>query len=769
MFTKTGMIITLLTAIALLSLNEQAVSKTVDQPAKIIASTKSITIVSIPSLSFEDLAYFTKGSFPNIQYLLQNSAIGAMNARTPIRGAEHSYLSLGAGATAISVISVQALNRNEPQEGQPSGKWYERYQGKDPSSADVLVPEIAAIRNLNQSRSNGAHAGLLGETLRHYGVSVSVYGNSDMGFGEEYLSPTRKKRYAPFMLMDEQGRVGQGDVSTRTLISSTRHPYNVRTNYDYLFQRLEEAPGRSVVLLELGDWDRLYAEKKMYNQTRFLDLKQVIAAELDQFVGRIIQRINNPVYTDHESQESHLSDTLWLLSPIVNSEAMNERSMLVPVLLFQKGIEQGLLTSSSTRRKGIIANHDIAPSLLNELQIQTPAEMIGLPLNWEPQKDNLKRLSADLRTIQNVYKLRPVLLYSFVIYEVVVLLVSLLFVLLNWNPGLKWMAVPLYSLLAAPLIMLWMGLIAGKGIVGMSIFFVVALVVIAWWLNRRSLFLSLSLIGLISGGMIVLDGLTGALAMKSSILGYDPMIGARYYGIGNEYMGVLIGSLILGTSVFLQVWVWKYKKRLPTWLTWLISFLLLGVIYYMAAPNLGADAGGALTGVVAFGFLGVRVFGGKRINKIRWTYFIGTLFILFLVVIGILWLLNTVMFQGIGGQSHVGRAMGQLMEGRWDIIWRMVVRKLEMNWHLIGVSSWSKVLLSSLFVIAMIVLRPWGIFREWQERYPLIMYGFAANTIGAFAGLAFNDSGIVAAATMIVYVAVPMLLLKVSVSRSSQI
>jgi hypothetical protein len=47
------------------------------------------------------------------------------------------------------------------------------------------------------------------------------------------------------------------------------------------------------------------------------------------------------------------------------------------------------------------------------------------------------------------------------------------------------------------------------------------------------------------------------------------------------------------------------------------------------------------------------------------------------------------------------------------------------------------------------------------------MSGFIAIAVGAVAALAFNDSGIVAAATMIVYAAVPMLLLRIQEDSSS--
>jgi len=41
--------------------------------------------------------------------------------------------------------------------------------------------------------------------------------------------------------------------------------------------------------------------------------------------------------------------------------------------------------------------------------------------------------------------------------------------------------------------------------------------------------------------LIVGDIVLGNALMQVSILGYDPIVGARFYGIGNEYMGLLAG------------------------------------------------------------------------------------------------------------------------------------------------------------------------------------------------------------------------------------
>ncbi|MGG1596272.1 hypothetical protein ABDH89_00815, partial [Paenibacillus naphthalenovorans] len=115
---------------------------------------------------------------------------------------------------------------------------------------------------------------------------------------------------------------------------------------------------------------------------------------------------------------------------------------------------------------------------------------------------------------------------------------------------------------------------------------------------------------------------------------------------------------------------------------------------------------------------------------------------------------------GAGHSSHIGRAFGDLLQGRYDVIGAMIARKLAMNWHLIRVSAWSKVLLTALAVMAVLVFRPQGRLRRWEERYPYLIHGCYANVIGAAAALVLNDSGIVAAGTMIVYSSVPLLLLR---------
>ena len=58
------------------------------------------------------------------------------------------------------------------------------------------------------------------------------------------------------------------------------------------------------------------------------------------------------------------------------------------MILYGDGIEAGLLRSDTTRRDGIIGNVDIAPTILEYLDIEI-SHMIGRPVKVKPLKDNI--------------------------------------------------------------------------------------------------------------------------------------------------------------------------------------------------------------------------------------------------------------------------------------------------------------------------------------------------------------------------------------------
>jgi len=107
--------------------------------------------------------------------------------------------------------------------------------------------------------------------------------------------------------------------------------------------------------------------------------------------------------------------------------------------------------------------------------------------------------------------------------------------------------------------------------------------------------------------------------------------------------------------------------------------------------------------------------------------------------------------------THVGRVAQQIVMGDWAEIGKMVERKLAMNIRLIRVSMWSKVFVISLVVLGLMALKNERFFRYLAEGTPFLVKGFAGVIAGSLAGLVLNDSGIVTAATCIIFLVVPAL------------
>ncbi|PZE20833.1 hypothetical protein [Paenibacillus xerothermodurans] len=768
---------------------EQQAQKTIPNAVR-----KKVTIISVPGLSFLELGAVggeppLAEAMPHLAEIRRDAAWGAMNVRTPGRGIEDVYTSFGAGHFAYSSTGIQGLQADEMVGSETALCRFVRFTGESVGTdrpGGIVIPRMALLKRKNEIGSYRAQPGMLGEQLAASGVRVSVWGNLDLlkssrslrkaEFGRSY------RRYAPLMLTDTAGRVPHGDVSGSILLRDVSGPSGLRTNYSRLLELWRVEKGSAVTLLELGDLHRLYAERASYSEQAFRQAKNDVVSEIDHFIGTVINDIKAEHTAGTEEQQE-----LWLISPQVNPDAAKAKALLAPAMNYRPGAPEALLTSATTRRAGVVSSIDFAPSLLAAYGIVEHSDMLGLPMQAEPCAGALTQLLHDVRRMQSVYLMRPPLLIGLAVYEIAAMIGALAAVGLFGDQRLRkrgrvlWRCV-LFSLLLAPAGLLalgrmpnepgWLHVTAAIG----SVVAVSAVLAAAAQRITGGYVHCLAGIGLFISALILYDGFGGARGMQWSVLGYDPMIGARYYGIGNEYMGVLLGAALLGLTALQQALRLRRRPRravhgpggpftapgtsAPAPALAALPAAAAGTLIagYLASPALGTNAGGALAAAAGFGALLARLAGGRS-----WLRAAPALALLMCAALAGLWLLNAGAATGAmadGQQSHIGRAFEALHQGRLDTIGAIIGRKLQMNWHLIGVSAWSKVLLTGLAVMAALVLRPRGVFRRWQRRYPFLMYGCAANVIGTIEALLLNDSGIVAAATMIIYSSVPLLLLK---------
>lgn len=878
-------------------------------------SAERLTIISIPGLSFLELQEPTLRVMPELSRLLQEGVLGAVNARLAGQGGKDSYASIGAGRRSVSG-GAQGYSRWETAEGAGADVLYQRYTGRPSGKEAIFVPAIEGLASTNRATSYGGRPGSLGDILGRNQVQTNVWGNADIA--SEADPAKGLQRYAPLALMNLEGTVAQGDVSRSLLRSSPWRAGGVSTDYSAILDQWKKRDNRSVTLIELGDLQRLYAVNSFYSEESFAAQMQDVLKEMDSFIGNVRREIAD-------------KEDLWILSPVVHSDAAKRKLTMAPWIMHRNDGGRGLIYTESTRRDGVAVMWDLTPSVTERLGLAGAAEWTGKAVQIKPHADPLAYLLGEIGRMEAVYRVRLPLLSVFTVYEIGVLLIGLYYALSRKKEGRPLVHGLLWSIPAAPLLLFALGpglngtlSIHGPkpGVGGLSLasaegtalwnaaqiaLLPVVLAAISLWLVRRSLWAGCTWIGLATSAVLMLDGWTGANVMKRSVLGYDPIIGARFYGIGNELMGVLVGAAVLGTMAWAQ-----QRQSLPAGsmpgsasvaadrtvrtigpaspaaarsghaigpaapaadrsvqpkrptapaadrlFRWGLAALYVALLIYQASPVGGANAGGAITAAVTCGaaWFGLRrgerwspplsawpeepsLRGGGRMPRtgagavrylgppiplrnlpvLRQTPRSGqpelahtdrasigrqpglgqyvltvsggeefgrttsrsgkpvpkqpghefqargmklrTAVLLGLLLVGgilVLWLAN-VWFKG-GQHSHIGEAFRYLAAGDLAEIKDILVRKLKMNVHLLRASIWSKVVLTCVLVMLAILVKPPRRFRRWRRLYPAFLNGWAAITIGTVTAFLFNDSGIVAAGTMMTYAAVPLLLL----------
>ncbi|MEX2104239.1 MAG: hypothetical protein WD907_02770, partial [Bacilli bacterium] len=640
----------------------------------------------------------------------------------------------------ISEKSFHALEN--VNNGNTAAALYEQRTGTRVNGNPIIMTTLPELYEVNRAQKYQIQVGALGEAISKAGKQTAVLGNADRGWDTPI-------RFGPLITMDVEGITPLGDVSINTWQENPTRPYGIQTNYSYLLTKWKELKNQaSLTVIDLGDLSRLQDESDMISKERATKLRYEILGEIDQFVGQLNSQLKQ-------------DELLIVMGPMVSHKSANEKSFLAPIFLKHGGRdESGIISSLTTKREGITANVDIAPSILGWLGIPIPNTMLGKSLLFYPETNAWGRFKEVLHHANTTFQQRPPVLYAYVSYQVAILIIAIAVLLKGWMVGFRWLKYMLYTIMLTPLLFLLMApFVFPSPYIYATLLWAFAFL-LSILISRLKSLPAFFVIGLISWVPMIVDGLFGGPLIKQSLMGYDPIIGARYYGIGNEYMGVVIGAITLSMSALLA---WKFPTS--RWMVYVTGILYIAVTVYFAAPFWGTNAGGALAASFGFAvaFLRYRHFSFSLKHLIR-------LFLLFLAGFGILILLN--LFTSGSGETHIGRALDALLRGDFVEITNIISRKLEMNWKLIQVSAWSKVFVTALLVMGVLIIRPVGEIKKVVDRYPdKLMAGFTGIVAGALMALVVNDSGIVAAATTIIYVVIPMLVLRIdeiSLERKKQ-
>jgi hypothetical protein len=696
---------------------------------------RNALIVLVNDCSLEDLR--TAGQLPSGEWL-QKAAIGAMNLRTAgSKNDVNNLITISAGNRAVGVEAAKrAYLSTEKMRDILAVDWFRQVTGTKMKKMEILVPALPTVVEKNEGQPYTVVPGLLGQVLHKHSLSTAVWGNSDLGWNH-------RRQFAPMLAMDIRGIVDQGDISTQTLLHEPNHAYGMMTNYRFLLNQvhLRESKWPALSVIELGDLDRLYSLQSSIWRNHFPVMRAAVLKEINQFMNELVRN----------QQDNQL---IIFFSPMVNRDAVAAKSLMAPIALIYPSQKGGTLSSLTTRRMGVIGNIDVAPTILSWLGLGQPAQMIGRPIHATSAAQ--QGFWEDWEKIKFVYATRPKILGAFIMFQLAIFLFCLVLWLcshhfnrnkLPLNKAIKAAQFLLVFNLAFPFLFLLLPMLPyQKGWETTLILLLILGSAMTASIQKLPDYGRLLLVSFLCWCPALLDGIFNHFQlMKRSYLGYDPIIGARYYGVGNEYEGVIIGSSILTIVIIAEM-----KRYCSVIWKWGIAGICLLNLIYFAFPQWGTDAGGAIASAIAYAVVLVRLFHIPLSRKFLWkagTVLIGA-FLLFLYV-------------NVGGtdssHSHIGRAIEKLMAGDLKEIGHIIQRKWQMNLRLIRTSLWGKAFFFSLFIIILFSIRQASKMKQLCASYPLLTHGFFGISVGALAALMLNDSGIVAAATAILYAAGPML------------
>ncbi len=219
------------------------------------------------------------------------------------------------------------------------------------------------------------------------------------------------------------------------------------------------------------------------------------------------------------------------------------------------------------------------------------------------------------------------------------------------------------------------------------------------------------------------DGMTGQRLMKDSVLAAAGRAGARYYGIGNEYMGFLVAAS-LGLACLLEAG------------TTATAALGLVIVCTLGLGSVGANAGGVVT--AATGFLACITHQAAGRLSLR------NGMLCFAAGIGLA-LAFAALDRAIAGAgaSHLGATVGRAADGDAAAILTIASRKADL-----AISSiLSPHGLFSLIGFAAICVAAAAGFRRDLERvgvaYPGWVRWHSVSVLTALAAFVANDTGLV--------------------------
>jgi hypothetical protein len=396
----------------------------------------------------------------------------------------------------------------------------------------------------------------------------------------------------------------------------------------------------------------------------------------------------------------------------------------------------GDLTSDSTRTDGYVLSTDIAPTVLRRFGQPIPDEMNGEPIRATEQIDPaaVDDLNARMSVIPD--RRAPVVILSLVSWILVAALVGLLLPTRR-RAALAWVALafaymPL-TLLAGAAIepgALAEGLLVGLGAAVLAVLTVMALR--GWWALAVACAVTVIAYGI--------DVAAGSELTRLSLLGPNPILGVRFYGIGNE-LEALIAVMVpvgVGAALTARGKLGKAGNEGGAIAAFIGAGILAAVVF--AIGRFGADVGAAIVlpvgAAVAAGLVregSVRI-GGRQTTTDPHGRALAAVIAVPLLVLGLVAFIDLVS----GGNAHLTRSV--LDAGGAGDLADIAQRRLELSADDFAQAAGNPLFWLVIAGICASIARRRRV-DAWLRPAPFARAGFLGGCAAVGVGVLVNDSG----------------------------
>jgi hypothetical protein len=416
----------------------------------------------------------------------------------------------------------------------------------------------------------------------------------------------------------------------------------------------------------------------------------------------------------------------------------------------------GVLVSSSTKQRGLAQAPDVTATVLSAVGLPVPGAVTGAPLTVDPAPDNSEvRAKARLTYLADYdeasHDVHDLVEPFFTVFAYGQLAIYLL-VLLVYKGRLgsertrvttlsrvrvlsvAAASVPVSTFLAN-LLPWWrfpVEMISVVAAVGLFVAIIATAALRGPW-GRWALG-PMAFVSATTMAVLAVDVMTGSRLQLSSLMGLQPVVGGRYYGMGNPTFALFATATILLCTAVSSMLVLAGRQKAAA-----VAVALIGgfAVVVDAMPFWGADGGGPPALVPGLAYLIFAVLGLKLTWK-RLLYLVLGVVALFFVIAGADWL------RPAESRSHLGRFVQAIIDGNaLDI----VIRKGQQNIDiLLGNAPLTLLVPAALLFVIYVLARPtsWG-SRAMQRSYdqaPTLRAGLIALLVTLTIGFLINDSGV---------------------------